>query len=332
MVKSSPRDDWRETLFLPVKIRGLFELTRPFTLLAPILGGLSAALISYRVHYGPIPLPYFSSEFPFFGWGFQQMLPIVWGIMALVLVNAASNVLNQVHDRKIDQINKPYRPIPAGIIHKDEARSMAWLLYLIVLWRASFLNGAFAFFILLLMLMTIAYSQPPVRLKKRLWVANASIAVSRGMLGFVAAWCIFDNNPFDDAIPWLLGSVMALFVFGTITTKDFGDIKGDAKYGIRTLPVVYGVKTSMNITIPFFILPFVVMDAFLLKGMLMKEVWWMNLLLAYAIYVAVGFKELTKAHDAHFENSAVWKHMYILLMAFQMGFCVVYMVFHPGPG
>ena len=157
---------------VPGKLKGFVELVRPFTLMAPIIGGTSSALISYRVHFGTIPLPTISDVFPFIRWDFPAATTIIWGVLALVFVNAASNTLNQVHDVEIDRVNKPYRPIPAGIVTKDEARTMAWILYLVTLWRSAWVNRTFAFFVLLLMLTTIAYSAEPVRLKKRLFLNN----------------------------------------------------------------------------------------------------------------------------------------------------------------
>ena len=238
MVKIFAKDSYKKAKYAP-KVRGVIDLFRPFTLLAPLIGGCAAALMALAID--PLPKfegrfivdgaflsPTFSWEYPFIYWEFP-LLELITGVSALMLVNAGSNILNQVYDLKIDKINKPYRPIPAKVITKDEARTVAWVVYLLTLWRAATVSsGAFLFLILIIMLITIFYSIPPVRLKKRLFISNISIAFARGVLGFVAGWCIF-GNPFNQT-PWLIGLVMSIYLFGAVTTKDFTDIEGDKKW------------------------------------------------------------------------------------------------------
>lgn len=317
---------------VPGKLKAFVELLRPFTLLAPLIGGTSAALISFRVNdpVGEIPWPTVNETFPYVTWDFASTgLEIIWGVIALMLVNAASNALNQVYDLDIDRINKPYRPIPSGRITKDEGRSLAWILYLITLWRAAVVNRAFALIILLIMLMTIAYSVPPVRFKKRLWINNLSIAFTRGLLGFVAAWCIFDPEPWTTTHPWAMGLIMCIFLFGTVTTKDFTDVKGDRKYGMRTLPVEYGARFSAGFTALFFIVPFLILPLLTMSDYLIREAFILTILVAWGVYVLVLINEAAyKDEDAVFENSPVWKHMYLMLLALQMGFLFIYFQYY----
>jgi len=330
--KARPREDERLTSkgtfvsrFVPGKVKAIIELIRPFTLLAPIIGGTSAALISLRVGGGEIPPPVLYATYPFIRWDFPEAMTILWGVIALVFVNAASNSLNQAIDLDIDRINKPYRPIPRGDLTQDEARTVAWFFYLLTLWRAPWINRSFAFFILLIMLMTICYSVPPIQFKKRLWISNASIAATRGLLGFVAGWCIFDDNPFDDPTPWAIGLVMAVFIFGTITSKDFTDMEGDMKFGMRTIPVVYGVSTAAAFTAVFFVLPFFLIPIFTTIHWLIPEALIMTVMVAWGLYVLILInKAVHSKEEANFENSPVWKHMYLMLLALQFGFLLIY--------
>jgi 4-hydroxybenzoate polyprenyltransferase len=194
-----------------------------------------------------------------------------------MLVNAGSNVLNQVYDEDIDRVNKPGRPIPRGTITRDEALSLAWLLYFIAFFRAALtLRGPYFLLILLLIGFTYAYSVPPLRLKERLWTANITIALARGMVGFVAAWCIF-GNPFNP-LPWIIGGIMAVFLVGAMTTKDFTDMEGDRRYGARTLPVVYGLERSITMSAPFFILPFALIPLAVSSGHLPHDSYLLTLM------------------------------------------------------
>lgn len=324
MVRIWGKESWDKTMFMPKKLRGLIELVRPFTLLAPLIGGLCGGLMGWRAlnPEGPLPVLFINSTFPFLQYH-PQFLELMIGVSTLIILNAASNALNAVYDVKIDKINKPYRPIPSGILSKDEARTVAWILYPIVLFRAVLVNRTFGFFMLIIMLITIAYSLPPLRLKKRLWLSNLSIAYARGMLGFVAAWSIF-GDPWSDITPWIIGGVMMTFLIGAITSKDFTDIKGDKFYGMRTLPVVYGVKKAAIISGPFFVLPFILILMGLMAGILELPMFWLVLLAIWGVIIAFLMQTVSTREEKTFENTMVWVNMYLMLMAMQIFFCATY--------
>ncbi len=115
--------------------------------------------------------------------------------LTLALVNAASNALNQSTDVEADKISKPYRPIPRGIVAPDEARSIAFILYLFVLLRAVTMNFWFGIFVFFIMIFTITYSLPP-RMKRYLFLNQIWIAIPRGLFGILAAWSVF-GDPFQ---------------------------------------------------------------------------------------------------------------------------------------
>ncbi len=313
---------------IPPKLRGLIALVRPFTLLAPIIGGICGGLMGWRYLHPDtrIPLPFLYLTFPYH-WPFihyhDGFLDLLIGASTLAIVNAASNSINAVYDAEIDKINKPYRPIPSGIVTKDEARTVAWILYPLALFRAALVNRTFGFFVLVIMLITVAYSVPPIRLKKRLWVSNFTIAFTRGLLGFVAAWSIF-GDPFSDLTPWIIGGVMAIFLVGAITSKDFTDMKGDEKYGIRTLPIAYGPSKAATISGPFFVVPFILILFGVEFEILELGTIWLVLLAIWGVIIGL-LMQTTATHPVKtFENSPIWVNMYLILIALQVFFCATY--------
>ncbi|WP_455392259.1 UbiA prenyltransferase family protein [[Eubacterium] cellulosolvens] len=333
MVKIFAKDSYKKAKFAP-KMRAVLDLFRPFTLLAPLIGGTAAALMGLGID--PLPRyenlfivgksivgPTFSWSYPFIFWRFP-LLELITGVSALILVNAGSNVLNQVYDLKIDKINKPYRPIPSKIITKNEARTIAWVIYLVALWRAATVSsGAFVFLILIIMLITIFYSIPPVQLKKRLFISNISIAFARGMLGFVAGWSIF-GDPFNNT-PWLIGLIMSIYLIGAVTTKDFTDMAGDKKYGMRTLPVVFGKQKAIALSAPFFVSPFILIPIGIWRGHFIESSMILVTLIIWGAYIVMLLYKYGDTPDKKFENTPVWIHMYLMLMAIQIGFCLVYL-------
>jgi geranylgeranylglycerol-phosphate geranylgeranyltransferase len=320
--KVFPKDDWEKTQYVPTKFRGYVELVRPFTLFAPLIGGLSGALLAL-VYYGDLSAPYIATDgIPHLAWDVDIMI-LLWGVITLVFLNAASNTFNQITDYEIDKINKPYRPLPSKVVTKKEARIIAIALYAITIWRAALVNRYFFILVLILIAFTIFYSMEPIRLKKRLFISNISIAIPRGMLGFVSAWCIFGS--IYDPVPWIIGSIMAVYLIGAMTTKDFTDAKGDAAFGCRTLPVVFGNKMAIYMSIPFFVIPFLIIPIAVYFDYLPEFALLLTLgFLAYGAIVAIMLLKLANVEDEHFENSPVWKHIYILLMCIQLGFGLLF--------
>ncbi len=295
---------WR--VGLSRKLGAYIELIRPFTLLAPIFGGVGGSLLALSVQ-----------EFEGFDWA-----TLIYGVATLVMLNAASNCMNASFDAHIDRVNKPYRPIPRGLITRDEASSLAFLLYGLAFIRAILISVQFWAIVFLITFITIYYSMPPVRLKKRLWVSNIAIAFGRGLLGFVAAWSIF-GDPMSPT-PWVIGGIMFIYLVGATTSKDFTDLEGDRRYGMRTLPVVYGPKKAALITGPFFIVPFILIPVGVLRGHLIEETNLLLVLVVWGLYVMVLLRNHATERDPNFENSPAWKHMYLMLFALQLGFAAVY--------
>ena len=105
--------------------RSYVELSRPFTLLAPAAGMVSAGIagLGAAPAGGHRPGP--------------AVLRLALGAMLAVFLNAASNALNQVCDLEIDRINKPARPLPSGRVGVQSAGLFAGVLFLTALALAA---------------------------------------------------------------------------------------------------------------------------------------------------------------------------------------------------
>jgi len=301
---------WR--VGLSRKLGAYIELIRPFTLLAPLFGGIGASVVALS-----------TQDFDGFSWA-----TLIYGVATLMMLNAASNCMNAAYDAHIDRINKPYRPIPKGLLSRDEASSIAFFLYFIAMFRAILISVEFFALVLLIVIITIYYSMPPIRLKKRFWASNVSIAFARGLLGFVAAWTIFGDP--REPTPWVIGGILFIYLVGATTSKDFTDVEGDARYGMRTLPVMYGPNRAALIAGPFFILPFILIPVGVLRGHLIESANYLLILVVWGAYVMWLLQTHATSRDPQFENSPVWKHMYLMLFALQLGFAGVYVADYLG--
>ncbi|EMR75084.1 polyprenyltransferase (cytochrome oxidase assembly factor), partial [Thermoplasmatales archaeon SCGC AB-540-F20] len=92
------------------RLRGIIELLRPFTLLAPIIVS-SSVMIASLIYSGKIDISYLTI-----------VLTVIPASICFALLNGASNALNQATDFKEDKLSKPYRPVPKGVITQKEAQ------------------------------------------------------------------------------------------------------------------------------------------------------------------------------------------------------------------
>ena len=219
------------------KVRAALKLSRPFTLMAPAVGGLLFSYIAFLHSPGPI-----------------YKIPLT--VLILVFANYASNVINQVYDREIDMINKPYRPIPAGEISVDEASSLAILLTIATIGLAYALIGSlFGTLLSIILAFAWMYSAPPLRLRSRLLLSNLALATPRGALGILTAYSAY-ANPFENHGLLLLALGMAIYVFGGNTFKDIPDEEGDRRCGVRNFVTVYGRRKAIQISLACVILSY----------------------------------------------------------------------------
>ena len=159
-------------------------LVRPFTMLAPALGVLCAAgTAAAALHVaadGPL------------------VARAALGVLAALLANGASNSWNQAFDADIDRVNKPDRPIPSARATVASALRLGHVcaaLGIAVAAAHAALAGHVAFLACVAagVVGTWVYSAPPLRTKRRLWLANLTIALPRGFLVPVAGWAVVAN-------------------------------------------------------------------------------------------------------------------------------------------
>jgi 4-hydroxybenzoate polyprenyltransferase len=293
------------------------ELSRPFTLVAPALGFASGAATAA----GALPREVFSRDLVLF--------PLIGLTMAAVL-NAASNALNQIYDLEIDRVNKPRRPLPSGRLSVAEAwlfTAVAYAVALLLAWLVAPGGRRECFWMVVVATsITFLYSVPPFRTKRLGIWANVTIAIPRGVLLKVAGWSAVKSVAGVE--PWFIGGIFGLFLLGASTTKDFADMDGDARGGCRTLPIIYGVRRAAWMISPSFVVPFVMISAGVLAGILTGTPILLHALsvvmTGYGIYVC--YLMLRRPEElAVEENHVSWAHMYRMMFVAQVGFALAYL-------
>jgi chlorophyll synthase len=182
------------------------------------------------------------------GVSFSNHWLLVLGGIALAgpLVCAMSQAINDWHDRHVDAINEPDRPIPSGRIPGR------WGLYIAIFWTGlSLALGAYLGPLVLVaslvgVVLAWAYSAPPLRLKQNGWYGNLACALCyEGLAWFTGAVVLLGAMP-----DWRIIALAVLYSLGAhgiMTLNDFKAIAGDEQMGIRTIPVQLGAAKAARL-------------------------------------------------------------------------------------
>jgi geranylgeranylglycerol-phosphate geranylgeranyltransferase len=199
------------------RLRGLIQLSRPVNVAITL-----AVIPSAVVLIG--------------GKGISMVEALFAGLTG-ALVTAGANAINDFFDLEIDRINRPDRPLPRGVITKRNA-VMMWLLTSLA---AIFLNLVLPLAALIVVVLSIIllfiYS---AALKRTVLAGNIVVAGMTGMAFLYAA--IVAERPLRGLMP---AGFAFLANFSREIIKDIEDMEGDRQLGAVTLPIVYGVRTSL---------------------------------------------------------------------------------------
>ena len=96
------------------------QLSRPFTLLPPLLGIVSGSICAWGSVHNPDPGRQLT---------LSVVLTVALGSLCASFLNAASNAINQITDLEIDRVNKPNRPLVTGALSLREGWAFTWIFY-----------------------------------------------------------------------------------------------------------------------------------------------------------------------------------------------------------
>jgi chlorophyll synthase len=167
-------------------------------------------------------------------------IALVGIILAGPLVCAMSQAINDWHDREVDAINEPGRPIPSGRIPGR------WGLYIAVIWTVLSLVVAATLGTWVLISAAVglflawAYSAPPLRLKKNGWLGNAACGFSYEGLAWVTGAAAMLGGALPPGPVLVLALLYSIGAHGIMTLNDFKSIPGDRLMGVNSVPVMLG--------------------------------------------------------------------------------------------
>jgi 4-hydroxybenzoate polyprenyltransferase len=178
--------------------------------------------------------------------------------LSSVLVAAAGYIINDYFDLNIDRINKPGRIVVEKLIRRRWAIIWHWvlsfcgvLLGFYVGWRAGVFWLGFAN-----LGCVVALWFYSTTFKKKLLAGNIIISLLTAwvvmVVGFVTHYRMITDIPYYGVqfaskllrFTFLYAGFAFIICLVREVVKDIEDMAGDAKYGCRTMPIVWGVHVS----------------------------------------------------------------------------------------
>jgi geranylgeranylglycerol-phosphate geranylgeranyltransferase len=154
--------------------------------------------------------------------------------------------LSDYLDRNLDSIQKPHRPIPSGRIKPKEAIIVGALFALTGFFLTFFLTLYNVILVFVVAVLVFFYTNVS---KSHGFSGN----VNRGLVTMAAYFFgIFATGVSLSSLPpyvWLLSIVFLVHDTNSNLVGAIRDIEGDKEGGYRTIPVKYGVKISIYISL-----------------------------------------------------------------------------------
>jgi len=220
---------------------------------------------------------------------------VVLGFLSVFFISATSLILNDYFDVESDKINAPERPLPAGLVTKQD---VVWLS--IVVTTLGFIAG-YMISITALLVVILAWGVGFLynwRFKRTGLFGNLMVSFSVGMTFIFGGIAV--DQPFEKVV-WSFGVMVFLINLGEEIAADAMDLAGDSQAGSRSLPVLLGSESALKISAVIFSLVIVVSCLPYLFG-------WIEWVYAFPILLMdiVIFYSMLKLLDSRIANRRIY--------------------------
>lgn len=180
--------------------------------------------------------------------GFPTTHQVTLGFLSSFLLTASSFVLNDYLDVEVDRVNRPDRPIPAGLVSERSA-----LLYGIIL---AVTGSVFA-------ILLGPYPSVIASLTFLISVWYSLRGKQTGLLGnLTVAFCVAQPFPYGAVISTgsLNMAIVMIFLLtflsnaGREVANGIADAAGDATKNVRSVAIIHGPKAAASLASTFFLL------------------------------------------------------------------------------
>ena len=207
------------------KIKGFLQIIRP----------LNCIMMGFAVIVGASLVSHLS---------FTQN--IILGFITSFSLTAASMVINDYYDRKIDAINEPNRPIPRGDVTPNQALAYAAILSLLGLLSASQTNMPSLLVAVIALIISVAY----ITKGKGTGLPGNFLVSATVVIPFIYGGLAVGQLEMSTL---LFVAIVFLSNTGREITKGIVDVQGDKAHNIKTIAVSYGPKAAAITAATFYL-------------------------------------------------------------------------------
>jgi geranylgeranylglycerol-phosphate geranylgeranyltransferase len=199
------------------RLRGVLAIIRPINVLISMVAVVLAVLICN----------------PTTAWVRLLFAGLVAGLVA-----SGANAINDYFDIEIDRINRPDRPLPAGLLSPRQACVLCGCFFVLAWFPAAFIGIPILLVVLFSELLLYWYS---AFLKQTAVWGNLTVSFCTG-LAF-----LFGGLTAGNIRPAVLPAIFAFLInWAREIVKDIEDVPGDRQQHARTLPILYGERMARS--------------------------------------------------------------------------------------
>ncbi|PIO49257.1 MAG: bacteriochlorophyll c synthase [[Chlorobium] sp. 445] len=253
------------TLPLREKLKAHLELLDPITWVGVLQGIVCGAIASGALTFNLESLGKFG------------LLTLLFGPLGTGFAQS----LNDYFDRDLDRVNEPTRPIPSGRLTEREAL-WNWIIVGIITLGVGILLGSLLEpdrglmligLTILGLIMGYIYSAPPIKLKTNVLLSAPSVGLTYSFITWIAG-----NIIYADLRPEVLAMAIinALVAIGLIFLNDFKSIEGDRAQGLKSLPVMIGVRNT-------YLVSFLIIDLPLIWFVYLMKAWGFDIMFFFSL-------------------------------------------------
>jgi len=172
---------------------------------------------------------------------------MILGFLSVFLISATSLILNDYFDIESDKINAPERPLPAGLVTKQDVVLLSCVVTILGSITSFLLSFQALLVVILAWTVGFLYNW---RFKKTGLLGNLMVSFSVGMTFIFGGIAV--GKPFEVSV-WFFGVLALLINLGEEIAADAMDMDGDQKAGSRSLPVLFGPANALKISAAIFV-------------------------------------------------------------------------------
>lgn len=177
---------------------------------------------------------------------FPPISTMALGFLSIFCISATALILNDYFDLETDRVNAPERPLPAGLVTKQDV-----VLLSIGVAMLGFITSYLISFTALLISLVVwvigfLYNW---RFKTTGLPGNLMVSFSVGMTFIFGGISV--GLPFERMV-WFFAVIVLLINLGEEIAADAMDVQGDRQSGSRSLAVVLGPEWAMKISAAIF--------------------------------------------------------------------------------